>query len=161
VGARNARIQTLYTELGPALLAYARSILSDRSSAEDAVQQVFLKLLARRELEIPGDARPYLFRAVRNVSINLKRGAQRAARREAATPIFAASDGVASLVPALEAALAELPDEQREVLVLRIWGELTLDAAATVLGVGVSTAASRYRYALEKLRRRFAAEVRS
>ena len=53
---------------------------------------------------------------------------------------------------ALQSALRMLPDEQREVLVLRIWGQLMFDEAAAVIGVSPNTAASRYRYGLAKLK---------
>ena len=75
--------------------------------------------------------------------------------------MFAAEDGLAALVPDLEKALADLPEEQREVVVLRVWGEMTLQAAADVLDVPLNTAASRYRYALDKLRQRFGVHLRS
>ena len=52
----------------------------------------------------------------------------------------------------LEQALPTLPDEQREVLALKIDGGLTFAEIGALLGVGLNTAASRYRYALEKLR---------
>jgi RNA polymerase sigma-70 factor, ECF subfamily len=54
----------------------------------------------------------------------------------------------------LQAALLELPEEQREVVVLRIWSGMTLAEVADLSGVSLNTAASRYRYALEKLRER-------
>jgi RNA polymerase sigma-70 factor (ECF subfamily) len=53
---------------------------------------------------------------------------------------------------ALQSALAELPVEQREVIMLRVWGRMTFEEAAAVLDISPNTAASRYRYALEKLR---------
>ena len=52
----------------------------------------------------------------------------------------------------LERALRALPPEQREVIALKIDGELTFAQIARVLDISVNTAASRYRYALEKLR---------
>jgi RNA polymerase sigma-70 factor (ECF subfamily) len=57
---------------------------------------------------------------------------------------------------AIEAALRQLPDEQREVLVLKIWGELTFEEIAVQLEIPPNTAASRYRYALVALRRELA-----
>ena len=54
---------------------------------------------------------------------------------------------------ALEAALQHLPEAQREVLVLRIWGDLTFADIATTLGESINTIASRYRYAIDALRR--------
>jgi RNA polymerase sigma-70 factor, ECF subfamily len=151
----------LYATLGPALLAYARSILRSTAEAEDAVQQVFLKLLATPAVELPLEPRPYLFRAVRNTSLNRHRSASRAARALAEAPLFVAPNGRADLVADLEAALADLPDEQRQVVALRIWGDLTIEEAAGVLSIPPNTAASRYRYALAKLRQRFAVSLRS
>ncbi|MCX7886907.1 MAG: sigma-70 family RNA polymerase sigma factor [Verrucomicrobiae bacterium] len=54
----------------------------------------------------------------------------------------------------VEAALRELPEEQREVLILKLWGNLTFREIAETLQIPQNTAASRYRYALETLRRR-------
>jgi RNA polymerase sigma factor (sigma-70 family) len=52
----------------------------------------------------------------------------------------------------LRRALGELPDDQREVIILHVWGELTFSEIADLLGVSSNTTASRYRYALAKLR---------
>lgn len=136
---RETRIQTCYAELGPALLAYARSILRDRARAEDVVQEVFLKLLSNPALALPADARPYLFRAVRNTSFNVHRAKMRAATHQKNQAGFTAPNGLSDLVPDLETALDDLPTEQRQVVVLRIWGELTLDEAAEILDIPTNT----------------------
>jgi len=52
----------------------------------------------------------------------------------------------------LRRALGDLPNDQREVIVLHVWGELTFSEIGELLGVSSNTAASRYRYALAKLR---------
>jgi RNA polymerase sigma-70 factor (ECF subfamily) len=52
----------------------------------------------------------------------------------------------------LRRALQALPEDQRQVVVLHVWGELTLSQVAEVIGISANTAASRYRYALTKLR---------
>ena len=75
--------------------------------------------------------------------------------------MFAAPAALDGLATDLEAALRELPEEQREVVLLRVWGEMTLGEAAQVLAVPLNTAASRYRYAVAKLRQRFGAHLRS
>jgi RNA polymerase sigma-70 factor (ECF subfamily) len=152
-------IEDVYLALGPPLLAYARSLVTDAAAAEDAVHQVFLKMIASHAA-LPREPRPYLFRAVRNTCLNRRR----AARREQAQPaaaVFVAEDGLAALVPDIERALADLPDDQREIVILRVWGEMTLQAAADVVGIPLNTAASRYRYALDKLRQRFGVQLRS
>jgi RNA polymerase sigma-70 factor (ECF subfamily) len=58
----------------------------------------------------------------------------------------------------LQAALLELPEEQREAVMMRIWSGMTLEEIAVATGVSLNTAASRYRYALEKLRERLKPE---
>jgi RNA polymerase sigma-70 factor (ECF subfamily) len=59
---------------------------------------------------------------------------------------------------AIEAALGRLPEAQREVLVLKIWGGLSFPQIAAALDIPANTAASRYRYALTKLREQLAEE---
>jgi RNA polymerase sigma-70 factor (ECF subfamily) len=60
----------------------------------------------------------------------------------------------AELTITIDRALRLLPEEQREVLVLKIWGELTFQQIADTLGSPLNTVAARYRYGLEKLRER-------
>ena len=57
---------------------------------------------------------------------------------------------------AVESALRELPDEQREIIVLRVWGQMTFEEVAAALDISPNTAASRYRYGLAKLKERLA-----
>ncbi len=59
---------------------------------------------------------------------------------------------------AIEAALRGLPESQREVLVMRIWGELSFPQIAAALKISDNTAKSRYRYALAKLGEQLAEE---
>jgi RNA polymerase sigma-70 factor (ECF subfamily) len=152
-------IEALYEELGPVLLAYARSIVRDAAEAEDALQQVFVKLMTARDDALPEEPRPYLFRAVRNTCLNRRRALGRQAAHGDTPATCVAPPGLNGLARDLEAALGALPDEQREVVVLRVWGEMTLDEAAAVLGIPANTVASRYRYALAKLRQRFGAHL--
>jgi RNA polymerase sigma-70 factor (ECF subfamily) len=144
-------VQGLYQKHGAALLAYAASMLGDRASGEDVLHEVFLKLLGRRDL--PQDARPYLFKAVRNQALNAKRGGDRMTSLESAEWLVK-PEGMVEAGIEVERALQELPAEQREVVVMRIWGQMTSEEVATVLGLSVNTAASRYRYALGRLRER-------
>ena len=152
-------IEALYEELGPVLLAYARSLVRDAAEAEDALQQVFVKLMTARDAALPEEPRPYLFRAVRNTCLNRRRAQGRQAVHCDTPATFVAPAGLNGLARDLEAALGALPEEQREVVVLRVWGEMTFDEAAAVLGIPANTVASRYRYALAKLRQRFGAQL--
>jgi RNA polymerase sigma-70 factor, ECF subfamily len=155
---RDEAVEKLYEELGPALLAYARSIVRDPAEAEDAVQQVFLKLMSP-QATWPGEPRPYLFRAVRNTCLNRRRGQEREVGPQEVPPRFAPPDGLDGLAWDLEDALQQLPQDQCEVVVMRVWGEMTLEETAQVLGIPANTVASRYRYALAKLRQRFGAHL--
>lgn len=106
-----------------------------------------------------------LVTSVRRAAFDLARSeSRRAAREEFADggieenrPLFQVSLEGNERREAMESALHQLPDEQREVLVLKIWGELTFEQIATELEIPPNTAASRYRYALAALRKELTA----
>jgi RNA polymerase sigma-70 factor (ECF subfamily) len=140
------------------LVLYARQWVGDRSAAEDVVQECFLRLLGRPGRSEPCDVRAWLFAAVRNAAIAEQRSRSRRARREQVASErrggwFEPSAGDTIDARAAERALAALPDELREIVVLRLWGELTLAEASAVLGEPPSTLFSRYQTALKALRR--------
>ena len=141
----------LYETHGRALLAYACSLTPDSSTAEDVVHQVFVRLLAGR-VSVPTPALPYLLRAVRNTSLNQRRGQQREAPLLDADRWLEAPPDRLDAALAVESALRQLPREQREVVTLRLWASLTYDEIAAVVGCPVNTAASRYRYGRDRLR---------
>jgi len=142
-------IRQLYERFGPSLVVYARGFLPDVASGEDVVHAVFQRLL-RGDVDRPEKPIGYLYRAVRNASLNSRRSGLREAPLEESCFVHANGDRESAL--ALQHALSELPEEQREIVVMRIWSGLTLQEAAEVSGIPPNTAASRYRYALEKLR---------
>jgi RNA polymerase sigma-70 factor (ECF subfamily) len=146
-----AGVRELYERHGPALLAYARSFVGDAGIAEDVVQQVFVKLL-QGEAAVPDIPAAYLYRAVRNGALNARRNGLRNAPLEQASLWFVHRGGNQEAALSLQAALGELPEEQREVVMMRIWSGMTLDEIAAATHVSLNTVASRYRYALEKLR---------
>ena len=151
LGRVNDDVRGLYETHGRALLAYASALLRNPSAAEDVLHQVFLSLL-RGRVSIVGEPVAYLFRAVRNGALNHIRGQARETDLGDAAVWLESPDGSRETSIALQSALRALPAEQREVIVLRIWGQLTFDEAASVIGVSPNTAASRYRYGLAKLR---------
>ena len=147
-----------FSEFGPGLLLFARQWVRSPTDAEDIVQEAFVKFW-RRNHQI--DNRALLYATVRSIALDLIRRDSRRARREAE----AFSDAEQSSEPqfelgdesqrALIAAVDRLPHEQREVLVMKIWNELTFAEIATALGISNNTAASRYRYALNALKKNF------
>jgi RNA polymerase sigma-70 factor (ECF subfamily) len=152
-----AEIESLYRQHGAALLLFASAITGERSRAQDALHHVFLKLIEDGNLRHALDKKAYLFACVRNAVLN---EAKVRNRHMPLDPDSAPSSSVWFIPPDrdyaaelnLRRALFVLPDEQREVIVLHIWAELTFSQIATLLDISANTAASRYRYAVAKLR---------
>jgi RNA polymerase sigma-70 factor (ECF subfamily) len=152
--------QTWFDPHAPRLLLYARQWLPDRADAEDAVQAGFVKFWRRRPEPCAADL-PLLYAAVRSAALDLiKAGSRRRAREaRAAADAPAAWWTADSLVEreraaAVQAAVEALPAEQREAVVLRLWGGLTFAEVARDVGGNINTVASRYRMALATLRTR-------
>lgn len=151
-GTDAAEIELSYHRYGPALLLFAAALAGERSRAQDAVHQVFLKLLESGGLRDALDAKAYLFTCVRNAILNDRKVRRRDVALDPECACFEPPHRDFSAELNLRRALWELPEDQREVTILHIWGELTFAQIAEVLGISANTAASRYRYALGKLR---------
>ena len=148
-----AQVHQFYDEHGPGLLAYASSFLGNRTEGEDIVHQIFLKLLGEG-VSINGDPKAYLYRAVRNTCLNYRRAAAQHMEVRPEEAWLEAPPRRENEALTLQAALNEIPSEQREIIVLRIWSGMTLHEASALLAIPLNTAASRYRYGLAKLRER-------
>jgi RNA polymerase sigma-70 factor (ECF subfamily) len=154
---REGAYASLYDRFGPPLYRVAYALLGSCEEAEDAVQEVFVGLVRARQ-SLPGvkNLRAYLFAALRRAAAQRALVRQRARavsiadvpEPAAAGPCGAESDRAVRL----ELALRALPPEQRELVALKVDGGLTFAEVAAVLGISANTAASRYRYALDKLR---------
>jgi RNA polymerase sigma-70 factor (ECF subfamily) len=143
----------LYEKHGRALVAYAWCFVRDHSAAEDLLHQVFVRLL-RGNIEITGAPVTYLYRAIRNSALNYRRDRSREVDLEPEAGWLESPPGMEEIGMALQSILRDLPDEQREIVVLRVWSQMSFEEAATLLGISPNTAASRYRYGLMKLRER-------
>jgi RNA polymerase sigma-70 factor (ECF subfamily) len=138
------------------LVLFARQWVRSGADAEDIVQEAFVRFW-RQNRDVAN--RGLLYATVRSVALDLIRRDSRRARREAEAysdseqwvdPQFAADDESQRL---LATALNRLPHEQREVLVMKIWNDLTFAEIGEGLGISQNTAASRYRYALAALKK--------
>jgi RNA polymerase sigma-70 factor, ECF subfamily len=145
-----------FSEVAPGLLLFARQWVQSAADAEDIVQEAFVKFW-RRNHDIGN--RALLHAAVRSIAIDFVRRDIRRARREA-TFFVEAEPGIEPSFElhddtqlALAAAVDSLPRDQREVLVLKIWNELTFSEIGSTLGISQNTASSRYRYALSNLKK--------
>ncbi|MFZ1936609.1 MAG: sigma-70 family RNA polymerase sigma factor [Thermoguttaceae bacterium] len=148
----------LYDRFAPRMYRVALRILGRPEDAEDAVQEVFLAIVRSHErLANVRDLTAYLFAAIYRAAGRCAMRRARAvplspaATEEAIAPLERTADNGPDSAR-LQRAVRALPDEQREVVSLKIDGELTFAQIAEIVGVSISTAASRYRYALRKLR---------
>jgi RNA polymerase sigma-70 factor (ECF subfamily) len=150
-------------EHGRALVLLARQWVGRRADAEDAVQEAFIRAWKSRQRV--ADPVAYLYASVKHAALDIVRGQNRRQRREEATtrgeatPLLVCGLEQDERRVAIEAALASLPRDQAEVLVMKIWGGLTMPRIAAALEISANTAASRYRYALAKLREVLAEEM--
>lgn len=128
---------------------YAFSLTRDRALAEDVVQQTFVRLLQQDPRGI-ASVRGLLYAIARNL---VRDDLRRAAASKTAYPILESTTEApdSDRLKALSRALNELPDEQREVVLLRIHAGLPFAEVAAALGVPEATVKSRYRYALKRM----------
>jgi RNA polymerase sigma-70 factor (ECF subfamily) len=147
------------------LVRYAVTITRNQHDAEDVVQAVLVQVAGQPKLLAKSD-QPwhYLLRMVRNRALLIIRERKRTSLVASLCDLLTRRcvDEVEQEETHREvwSALRKLPADQSEVVVLKIWEELTFAQIASVLDVSPSTAASRYRYAMEKLSRYFEPQSR-
>lgn len=158
-------------ENGPKLLLFARQQTRSSEDAEDILQDALVKLVKKLEAnEFSGGQEawmPYLYTTIRRLSIDLGRrddrrrrredligGEVELDRREGEHPWFDSESSDDETRSLLESGLKELPAKFAEVIVMKIWGEKTFAEIGEALEISPNTAASRYRYGLEQLRKK-------
>ena len=149
----------LYDQHAPALFAFLLNVTRREADSRDVLQDLFLKIVARPSL-LDGvrEPRAFLLRLAHRLAIDAHR--RRATRESAHERAVAESPALfaPSMDPdedsfraALTTALGELPGEQRAVVHLKLWEQMTFAEIAAALDIPPNTAASRYRYGLDKL----------
>ncbi len=155
---------------GPKLLLFARQQTRSYEDAQDVLQDAVVKLFEKlRNDEFVGgqDAwLPYLYTTIRRLAIDLSRRDDRRKRREDVVGIEDGETNTSAFHPwfesessddetrvQLEEKLKELPEKFAEVIIMKIWGEQTFAEIGESLGISQNTAASRYRYGLEALKK--------
>lgn len=163
----HAALEGLFRRMRDPLLRYVCAIVEDATVAHDLVQDVFLDLWLRRtSLDPKQPLRPYLYRMARNRALRYLRDERRRARKRAEH--LPKGSSVESLSPdahlesrQLEDLLArwlnELPERQREALLLSRWHGLSHREIAQVMGISPRTVNNHMLRALETLRRRLQA----
>lgn len=149
----------------PRLLLYARQWTRTPADAEDALQDGFIRFW-RHQRSLRGDPLALVLTSIKRSAYDLARARSRRVLREESASSEAVADNTNNLVPwfksgpndeerseEVELAIRCLPDDQKKVLVLKIWGGFTFAQIASELGISPNTAASRYQYALAGIRR--------
>jgi RNA polymerase sigma-70 factor (ECF subfamily) len=159
---RATEIERLYDEHAQPLFAFLLNFTRDGQDTRDVLQEIFVKLAREPKLlDDVREERAFLIRLAHNAAIDLirRRGVRERTKENFATEtisIFAPANDPDEKVfrEELAIALGELPEEQRTVAHLKLWEGLTFEEIAAALDIPPNTAASRYRYALDKLRGR-------
>ena len=142
--------EEIYAAKAAQLLLYGRAFGLAHSEAEDVLQETFAALL--KMPTPPEDREHYCLRSFRNRALNYRRSLWRRVTRELESyRWFEREPGESPHERAAMRCLAELPRDQREVIVLKIWHGYTFESIGGLLDISPNTAAGRYRYGMRKL----------
>lgn len=152
-------LMEIYDTYADGMYAYAAVLARSKDEAEDALQECFIRLLRDREsLSAVKILKPYLFAMIRNEVF--RQGGRRnvAEFHEEAAGTIRLSGVFRDRIAHDEAenvrkAITRLEPGQREVVFLKVWMEMTFAEIAEILGASANTVASRYRYAMENLKK--------
>ena len=154
-----SRFEALHDRWAEALFRFALGLAGHEDIAKDIVQETFIKVAKDKNFSKKAqDERAYLFKMIRNALIDRGRRdnswKKRGERWGSDLGLVATPDDPdeGEFVKWLEKALAGLPEEQRSVAILHLWEGMTFAEIGTVCEISSNTAASRYRYALDKMR---------
>lgn len=156
-----------YRRHGNGIYGYALSLTADETEAADLAQELWLAFVRKpARLAQAKNARAYLYRSLRNLHVDRLRALQRERRAldvdVPATRLFKPTDArlTDERAEMLEQAVRNLPENQREVVLLKIYGDLSFQEIAAVLDENPRTVESRHRLALKKLRERLGEEAK-
>lgn len=139
------RIQTWYEKYKTGLFRYALTLVKNPETAEDVLQEVFLRLLSGRYSPEPGKEQAYLYRMARNLCFDHLR---RQKRLDQEPPQISSEQSQYAYIELI----STLDSREQEVVTLKIVGGLTHREIAKVLGLTEHAAKKRYERAIQKLR---------
>jgi len=151
-----AAVELMWDRYASDLLGFLQAVLCSRHDAEDVLQTVFVRIVRKRHrLARARCLDAYVYRIAQNEAYRLisrrKREKKAQGTTEAWLIVSENNREKTDLAEQLQAALAQLPQPQREVIVMKIYGQKTFLEISGLLGISQNTAASRYRYGIEKL----------
>ena len=150
----------IYEKYKTDMLILAMALLNDKSAAEDVMHDVFLSFVMNIEkFGLTGSLKGYLLTCVANRARNMNKAKHRqSVTSNPAEPVCSDSDVPPRAIMCNEQlqqlgdAMAELPYDQREAIMLHFQARMTFRTISRSLGISVNTVKSRYRYGLDKLR---------
>ncbi|MBN2133067.1 MAG: sigma-70 family RNA polymerase sigma factor [Sedimentisphaerales bacterium] len=151
-------MRRIYEKYKPDLLGVARALLNDRGGVEDVLHDVFVGFASQAgRFSLKGSLKGYLAVCVANRARNVNRrgwpvGVEGAVEVRSQMHGPSETAGLDEQRDTVACALAGLPPEQREVVVLHVLGRLRFRRIAQQAGLSVNTVQSRYRYGIQKLR---------
>ncbi|WP_372365203.1 RNA polymerase sigma factor [Candidatus Uabimicrobium sp. HlEnr_7] len=147
---KKRELEKIFEQYAGAMSLYACSFVRDFQMAEDIVQEIFVNLLNNNQ--VPQKPKSYLMQAVRNRAFNCQRSPSLKSLDDCTNVWFNQPLEKKEQREKLTFALSCLPQEQREVIVLKIWGQLTFKEIAETVHLSPNTTASRYQYGIKHLR---------
>ena len=155
---KDDELERLYDAHASGLFHYLMTFTRAEADARDLLQELFIRLARAAGAELKRE-KAYVYRLAHNLAIDWLRrgrtrreGEERLLREPSPSRLEAPDPDMAELAQRFSRAMESLPDEQRSVVQLKLRDGLTFEEIAHAQGVPLNTAASRYRYALEKLR---------
>jgi RNA polymerase sigma-70 factor (ECF subfamily) len=166
----NEALGRVYKKYKDNLLRLAFTLLNDKDAAEDIVHDCFVSIAQTADrLKLSGNFKSYLATCV----VNRVRNARKVRQRQKIVGLGEALTAVSDFkrpeqwiienerLKLLNNAMAQLPYEQREVVILHAQSDMKFKAIAELQGISINTVQSRYRYGLDKLRSILNSEVKS
>jgi RNA polymerase sigma-70 factor (ECF subfamily) len=143
--------EALYDAKASELILYGRALGLGHGEAEDVLQETFMALMQLSGP--PAKLEHYCVRSYRNRALNHRRSLWRRLTREwESLRWFEKTTDETPAERRAMSALATLPAEQREVIVLKVWHGCTFEEIGGLLEISPNTVAGRYRYGLQKIK---------
>jgi RNA polymerase sigma-70 factor (ECF subfamily) len=149
----------IYEKYKTDMLVLAMALLNNTSDAEDTMHDVFLSFVQTiGKFRLTGNLKSYLLICLANRARNVNKAKHRRGVEPDQAPVSSSSDNPLRTIMCneqlqqLSCAMAQLPYEQREVIMLHFQAGMTLRSIGKSLDISANTAKSRYRYGIEKLR---------
>jgi RNA polymerase sigma-70 factor (ECF subfamily) len=151
-----AAVELMWERYAKDLITFLQAVLCSKHDAEDVLQTVFVRIVRKRhKLAKARCLDAYVYRIARNEAYRLVSRRKKDQKTKGITEswliVSESNREPSDLAEQLQAALAQLPQPQREVIVLKIYRQKTFLEISRLLGLSQNTVASRYRYGIEKL----------